>query len=136
MALAEAADDSAQLLQALAELGTVRMFRGHGVQHELMARALALESSAGEVAIEQRPTLELGMQLLYTDEFDQARPLLQAAAARALEHGSVDARSEALLLLTELEIWTGNWPLADQYASECLELARQLDTSNGEPIAL
>jgi DNA-binding CsgD family transcriptional regulator len=134
--LAEAADDSAQLLQALAELGTVRMFRGHGVQHELMARALALESSAGEVAIDKRPTLELGMQLLFTDEFDQARPLLQAEAARALEHGSIDARSDALLLLTELEIWTGNWPLADQYASECLELARQLDTSNGEPVAL
>jgi AAA ATPase domain len=54
--LAEAADDIAQLVQALAELGTVRMFRGHGVQHELMARALALESSAGEVAIEQSPT--------------------------------------------------------------------------------
>ena len=134
--LAEAADDIAQLVQALAELGTVRMFRGHGVQHELMARALALESSAGEVAIEHSPTLELGMQLLYNDEFDQARPLLQAEAARALEHGSIDARGEALLLLTELEIWSGNWPLADQYASECLELARQLDTSNGEPIAL
>jgi tetratricopeptide (TPR) repeat protein len=133
--LAEAADDIAQLPQALAALGTVRMFRGRGVQHELMARALALES-AGEVAIEQRPTLDLGMQLLFTDEFDQARHLLQAEAARALEHGSVDVRGEALLLLTELEIRTGNWPLADQYASECLELARQLDTSNGEPIAL
>jgi DNA-binding CsgD family transcriptional regulator len=136
VALAEAADDVAQLVQALAELGTVRMFRGHGVQHELMARALALESSAGEVAIEQSPTLELGMQLLYSDEFDQARHLLQAEAARALEHGNIDARSETLLLLTELEIRAGNWALADQYASECLELARQLDTSNGEPIAL
>jgi DNA-binding CsgD family transcriptional regulator len=136
VALAEAADESAQLLQALAELGTVRVFRGHGVQHELMARALALESSAGEVAIDKRPTLELGMQLLFTDEFDQARHLLQAEAARALEHGNIDARSDALLLLTELEIWTGNWALADQYASECLELARQLDTSNGEPVAL
>jgi hypothetical protein len=76
------------------------------------------------------------MQLLYSDEFDQARHLLQAEAARALEHGSIDVRSEALLLLTELEIRAGSWPLADQYASECLELARQLDTSNGEPMAL
>jgi DNA-binding CsgD family transcriptional regulator len=134
--LAEAADDIAQLVQALAELGTVRMFHGLGVQHELMARALALESSAGEVVIEQSPTRELGRQLLYNDEFDQARHLLQAEAARALEHGSIDARGEALLLLTELEIWSGNWPLADQYASECLELARQLDTTNGEPLAL
>jgi DNA-binding CsgD family transcriptional regulator len=136
VALAEAADDIAQLLQALAELGTVRAFRGHGVQHELMARALALESSAGDVPIDKSPRLELGMQLLYTDEFDQARHLLQTEAARALEHGNIDARGDALLLLTELEIHTGNWPLADQYASECLELARQLDTSNGEPIAL
>jgi tetratricopeptide (TPR) repeat protein len=136
VALAEAANDSAQLVQALAELGTVRMFRGHGVQHELVARALALESSAGEVAIEKSPKLELGMQLLFADEFDQARRLLQAEAARALEYGSIDARGEALLLLTELEIRTGNWPLADQYASECLELARQVNTSNGEPAAL
>jgi hypothetical protein len=136
VALAEAAGDIAQLLQALTELGTVRVFRGYGVQQELMARALALESSAGEVAIDKRPTLELGLQLLFTDEFDQARRLLEGGAARALEHGDVDARSDALLLLTELEIRTGNWPLADQYASECLELARQVNTSNREPVAL
>jgi tetratricopeptide (TPR) repeat protein len=136
VALAEAADDITQLVQALAELGTVRMFRGGGVQHELMARVLALESSVGELAIEQTPTLELGMQLLFTDEFDQARHLLQAEATRALEHGSVEARGEALLLLIELEIRTGNWPLADQYASECLELARQLNISNAEPATL
>jgi DNA-binding CsgD family transcriptional regulator len=136
VALAEAADDIPQLVQALAELGTVRMFRGHGVQHELMARALALASLISETAIEQSPMLELGMQLLFADEFDQARHLLQAEAARALEHGSVDVRGEALLLLTELEIWIGNWPLADQYASECLALARQVNTSNGEPATL
>jgi DNA-binding CsgD family transcriptional regulator len=134
--LAEAGGDGAQLLQALTQLGTVRMFRGHGVQHELMARALALASSAGEVAIEQRSTLELGMQLLYADEFDQARRLLQAEAVRALEHGSVEARNDALLLLTEVEVRTGNWPLADQYASEYLELARQMDISANEPAAL
>ena len=81
VALAEAADDSEQLLQALADLGTVRMFRGHGLQHELMTRALALESSAGEVAIENRPTHELGLQLLLADEFDQARRLLQRPPA-------------------------------------------------------
>jgi hypothetical protein len=52
-----------------------------------------------------------------------------------VEYGRIDLRSEALLLLNELEIWIGNWPLADQYASECLELARQVDTSNGEPAA-
>jgi hypothetical protein len=134
--LAEAANDIAQLLQALAELGTVRMFRGHGVQHELMARALALESSAGEVTIERSPTLQLGMQLLFTDELDQARHPLQAEAARALEHGRIEDRGEALLFLTELEIWTGNWPLADQYASESLELSRQQNISNGEPASL
>jgi DNA-binding CsgD family transcriptional regulator len=136
VALAEAAHDSAQLRQALADLATVRMFRGHGVQHELMARALALESSAGEVAIENRPTHELGLQLLYTDEFDQARQLLRAEDERALEHGDVDSRLGALPLLTVLEIRAGDWPLADQYASEHLELARQADNSNGEPIAL
>jgi DNA-binding CsgD family transcriptional regulator len=136
VALAEAARDSAQLRQALADLATVRMFRGHGVQHELMTRALALESRAGETAIENRPTHELGLQLLHTDEFDQARRLLQAEAERALEHGDVDSRLGALPLLTMLEIRAGDWPLADQYATECLELARQADSSNGEPVAL
>jgi hypothetical protein len=52
------------------------MFRGHGVQHELMERALALESSAGEVAFDDRPTFGFGLQLLFADEFDQARRLL------------------------------------------------------------
>jgi DNA-binding CsgD family transcriptional regulator len=136
VALAEAAHDSAQLLQALADLATVRLFRGHGMQHVLMARALALESQAGEVAIENRPTHELGLQLLLADEFDQARRLLQAEDERALEHGDVDSRLGALPLLTVLEVRAGDWPLADQYASEHLELARQADNSNGEPVAL
>jgi len=136
VALAEAADDIAQLVQALAELSTVRMFRGHGVQHELMARALALESSAGEVTIERSPMLQLGMQLLFTEELDRARYALQAEAARALEHGRIEDRCEALLFLTELEVWTGNWLLADQYTSEQLELARQVNASNNESAAL
>jgi DNA-binding CsgD family transcriptional regulator len=136
VALAEAAGDTEQHVRALADLSTVRMFRGRGVQHELMARALALESSAGEVAIEEGPAAQLGMQLLFADEFDQARHLLQGEAARALQRGSVYARGDALLHLTELEIRTGNWPLADQYASECLELARQADIMNWEPAAL
>jgi DNA-binding CsgD family transcriptional regulator len=134
--LAEAARDSAQLLQALADLGTVRMYRGHGVQHALMTRALALESSAGEVAIENPPTHELGLQLLHTDELDQARRLLQAEDERALQHGDVNSRLGALPLLTVLEIRAGDWPRADQYASEHLELARQADNANGEPVAL
>jgi DNA-binding CsgD family transcriptional regulator len=112
------------------------MFRGHGAQHALMTRALALESSVGETAIDNRPTHELGLQLLLTDEFDQARRLLQAEATRALGHGNVDSRGGALLLLTMLEIRAGDWPLADQYASECLELARQADSSNAEPVGL
>ncbi len=136
VALAEAAGDPERLSRALANLGTVRMLRGRGVQHELMARALALESSAGEVAIEESPTFEFGMQLLFADEFDQARHLLQGEAARALQRGSVYARGDALLHLTEVEIRTGNWHLADQYASECLELERQADIMNWEPAAL
>jgi DNA-binding CsgD family transcriptional regulator len=136
VALAEAAHDHAQLLQAFADLATVGMYRGHGLQQELMTRALALESRAGETAIGNRPTHELGLQLLLTDEFDQARRLLQAEAARALEHGDVDLRVGALPLLTVLEIRAGDWPLADQYASECLELACQADNANGEPVAL
>jgi DNA-binding CsgD family transcriptional regulator len=136
VALAEAAGDTEQRVHALAELGTIRMFRGRGVQHELMARALTLESSAGGVAIEDSPTAQLGQQLLFADEFDQARRLLQGEAARALQQGSVYARCAALLHLTELEIRTGNWPLADQHASECLELARQADITNWGPTAL
>jgi DNA-binding CsgD family transcriptional regulator len=136
VALAEAAGDIAQLVQALAELGTIRMLRGRGVQHELMARALTLESSAGGVAIEDSPTAQLGVQLLFADEFDQARRLLEGEAARALQQGSVYARCEALLHLTEVEVRAGNWRLADQHAGEWLELARQADITDLEPAAL
>ena len=53
-----------------------------------------------------------------------------------MEHGNVDSRGGALLLLTVVEVRAGDWPLADLYASECLELARQQDSSNAEPVAL
>jgi hypothetical protein len=80
--------------------------------------------------------MEHCLQLMVADEFIQARRLLQAEAERALQHGNIDLRGAALLRLTVVEIQTGDWPLADQYASECLELARQVDNANAEPIAL
>jgi DNA-binding CsgD family transcriptional regulator len=133
---AEVAGDGLLLVRALAELGGVRALLGRGLQRPLMARALALTPTVEGLRAYDSPERTFGLALTWADDLDEARRLLHLAAGRAAEQGDIHGQGSVLGHLVDLELRAGNWQLADRYAAEAWELARQMDIGNEEPAAL
>jgi DNA-binding CsgD family transcriptional regulator len=130
VATAEQIGDEQLLVSALADLSYVRFLRGFGVQREFSERALALQYSARRLPAIFRPALLFARQLMWTDDLDAARLLLQGEAQHAIEQADLTNQANLLMYLAELEILAGNWALADRYADEGLELIRPIDAGN------
>jgi DNA-binding CsgD family transcriptional regulator len=120
--------DPALLAMALGLAAAAEFFLGKGIDHELMARAIALEDSHGsELPPTSSPRLSLAQQLLWTDDFEGARPLLERQHRRALERGAEADREGILFHLVELECRAGNLDRADRYVGELRRLHWELD---------
>jgi DNA-binding CsgD family transcriptional regulator/tetratricopeptide (TPR) repeat protein len=131
VACARAAPGGELLADALSELGLARFVQGHGVEEELMRRALAVAPTRLSYLVET-PRTRLGMMLTWAGRLDEARPLLEADLGLASARGDVAAEALMIYHLTELECWARNLPRADELGQRCLELARQLPPSNAE----
>jgi DNA-binding CsgD family transcriptional regulator len=130
---AREAGDHALAAAVLTELGLVRFSNGEGPQRELYEEALreqAIAESPHPTAL--RPEWSLGCQLVQAGDPDAAAPLLAEALALSRETGGAEAEMGALMLLAHANLETGDWPLADAYSAEALELAEQIQISNGE----
>ena len=128
---ARAAVDGARLVGdvavealALASLGLTRLLRGAGVGPELR-RAAALEQRLPVFLGTQAPALRLGLALLVTDDYDEARAVFVDAHERALAAGHEDARAMILSYQSAIERRSGDWSRARTLAEEAGELARQ-----------
>lgn len=92
---------------------------GRGLDHELFRAAIELER-------EHRPFVTDSAEAAYatllkqTDELDTARALLLELLERAADDGAVPF---VLSHLPQLELWAGNWDLAEDYAQRHLEAA-------------
>jgi DNA-binding CsgD family transcriptional regulator len=128
---AEAAPERELLADALSELGLARFWQGHGVEEEVMRRALALAPATLPYFMETSRT-RLGMVLTWAGRLQEARPLLEADLALATARGDVAAEGMMIYHLTELEVWARDLPRAEELARRCLELARQMPPSNME----
>jgi DNA-binding CsgD family transcriptional regulator/xanthine/CO dehydrogenase XdhC/CoxF family maturation factor len=131
--LARAADDHSLASIVLAELGLVRFANGEGVQrglHEEALREEALADKANDMGLP--PEWALGRQLAHAGEVDEARPLLERALERSREFGSAESEMGILMILGELELNAGRWAEADRHSAEALEIAEQIQISNGE----
>ena len=124
LALLEAQEDpepdllaSALLASALADYYT-----GKGVCRDLFQRAGELEQARDRPAISWRARTLLASALKYADELAEARELYEEAHRLALEESDESSLPDLLGHLAELELWAGNWPLADRYAAECLDV--------------
>jgi DNA-binding CsgD family transcriptional regulator len=131
VAWARRAPPAELLADALSELGLARFQQGHGVEEELMRRALALAPTGLPYFIET-PRTRLGMVLTWAGRLNEARPLLEADLELASARGDVAAEGLVIYHLAELECWARDLPRAEELARRCLELARQLPPSNSE----
>ena len=99
---------------------------GLGIRDDLVRRALALERHSPIARVADRASAGLAVWLKWADELDEARRiLLELLEAAHAEHDE-SSLPFAVSHLPQLELWAGNWPLAERYAQEHLELAEQL----------
>ena len=109
---------------SLASLGLTRLLRGAGVGPELR-HAAALERRLPEFLGQQAPSLRLGLALLVTDDYDEARRVFADSHDRALASGHEDARAMILSYRSTIERRAGDWARARTLADAARELARQ-----------
>jgi DNA-binding CsgD family transcriptional regulator len=120
--------DPALLAMALSSAAASEFWLGRGIDHDLMARTIALEDSLDRgLPSYSSPRISLAQQLLWTDDFEQARPLLEGQHHLALERGQEGERAAILFHLVELECRSGNLERADRYAGELRRLNWELD---------
>jgi DNA-binding CsgD family transcriptional regulator len=89
----------------------------------LVERALMAERSAARPSVAERFSGALGVFLKYADDYDGARPWLEATLRTAEEEGDEAGIPYALSHLPQLELWTGHWSKAEEYALRHLEVA-------------
>jgi DNA-binding CsgD family transcriptional regulator len=133
---AELAEDDALRCAALAVFGLVNFRLGRGIDHEAMARAVALEESLALPPTMWSPKLLLCDQLFWSHDLTGARRLaeeLREAARGADGRHSPSFVSEALaepepvFYLALIEWRAGNW----RRAAELAEEARAPDEQSG-----
>jgi DNA-binding CsgD family transcriptional regulator len=90
---------------------------------ELVKRALDAEARAARPSVSERFSGALGVYLKYADDFDGARPWLEETLRVAEEEGDEAGIPYALSHLPQLELWTGHWAKAEEYARRYLEVA-------------
>ena len=99
---------------------------GKAIRMDLFDRALSLES--------KRPTWEVStipaLWWKYIDDYPRARERLHLHLGWARETGDASSDADILAHLAELELWAGDWQLANQYANASVDAAEQM----GQPL--
>jgi DNA-binding CsgD family transcriptional regulator len=119
--------DSRVEASALVAFAAARYYLGEGVDVAALERAIRLEEGLEPRRAAWRASTVLGQWLKYADDFDRARPLLESGYRVAQEEGDDSSLPDVVAHLAELELWAGNWELAERYAGECLEAAERTE---------
>lgn len=119
--------DTGLVASALMAFAEKEVGSGRGIPMDAMERAIALQQQTEPPPVFWRASTNLGVYLIFIDEFDRARPILEAAHREALEEGDEGSLPNILGSLGELELWTGNWPTALRYGEDCVRLAEQTE---------
>jgi DNA-binding CsgD family transcriptional regulator len=128
---AERAPPDTVLVEALSALALVRFGRGYGVQREVADRAIELEKSLGAPStVYEKASTQLGLQLFWAGEHEEAREIFGRELAGAVQQGDVWSQAALQSHLADLERRAGNWVEADTYAARALELDRQINETS------
>ncbi len=116
--------DSRILSAALVGLAMARHYTGQGLSRDVLARAIELEEGSAErPPVTWRAKSNLGLFLMWADDFDGARAILEADRQDAADEGDGSSLPDILWKLAELELWAGDWERAADYANTCVEAA-------------
>ena len=123
--LAEESGDEEKLAIAIGELCHVQAIVGMPWDRPAMERALEIEARIGSIPPHLRPSVQLGVIALVTDELETARPLFVRELQRVRELGDEPGAFHVLFRLAELELRAGNWADALTHGREAVTLTRQ-----------
>jgi hypothetical protein len=130
MRMLDSMDDPDPATVGLAIMAKVEADSGSGLHPVpdpvLVERALAAERRAARPSVTERFSGALGVFLKYADDFDGARPWLEQTLQTAVDEGDEAGVPYALSHLPQLELWTGHWAKAEEYARWHLEVATEL----------
>jgi tetratricopeptide (TPR) repeat protein len=119
--------DPALLSSALVAYALGEYYVGRGLRRGALERAIALEPAEHRPRAAWAANAVFGQLLKYTDDYEAARPRLEEAYRLALEEGDESSLPDLAGHLSELELWTGDWPAADRYARESFDAAERTE---------
>jgi DNA-binding NarL/FixJ family response regulator len=123
LALLEPMGDDADpeaLALALSMRARNRLALGHGLERELVERAIAVGPT-------REAAHQYGQWLKYVDDFEEARQWLTQSLHEARAEGDETAMPNILQQLAMTECWAGRLELARDYAVRACELAEELE---------
>jgi DNA-binding CsgD family transcriptional regulator len=125
VALSEHLGDSVILVSSLAALGMIEFTLGRGLPSPPLERALDIEASASDGRVLRQPLQHWAAALVFSDRFDEARPILLEVHDRGVAQGDASVLPWPLMRLAHLELLSGDWARAAAHAEAGLDAARQ-----------
>jgi DNA-binding CsgD family transcriptional regulator len=122
---ADEAGDETRLAIAIGEACHAQAIVGVPWDRDAMARALEIEKRVDGLPPSQRPSFQLAVISLVTDDLDTARGLLVAELDRVRRLGDEPGLFHALFRVAELELRAGDWAAALKAAREAVALTGQ-----------
>jgi DNA-binding CsgD family transcriptional regulator len=122
---AEEAGDERQLAMAIGDACAREALLALPWNREAMARVLEIEQRIDDLAPWTRPSYQLAVITIATDDLDTARPLVTAELERARRLGNEPGVFHLLLRVVDLELRAGHWSEALRAAREAHALAQQ-----------
>jgi DNA-binding CsgD family transcriptional regulator len=100
---------------------------GHGIRHDLMARADALDAWSDRLRVVEHPDHDFGRIMLEAGDLAGARYRFNRMRDRARAAGDWNSMPYLLGHLAWLELESGNWALATEYVGEREQLHFQTE---------
>jgi DNA-binding CsgD family transcriptional regulator len=99
---------------------------GDAIDGRALERVLELERRAPRPSVSDRISAALGAVLKYRDDLAGARLWLERTHRAALDEGDEASLPYVLNHFPQLDLWTGDWTLAEAHARGALEISMEL----------
>jgi DNA-binding CsgD family transcriptional regulator len=135
--LAEAQPDPTVLAMARTAHAHVTYLAGQGISTELIDRTASLERATRHLPLENSPRMAWAIMLAHVGEAPDAARREFAALRRQAQESGLDVSLPLLLFfMSDLECRTGDWPMADRYATESIDAATRSEQLFRAPLGL
>jgi DNA-binding CsgD family transcriptional regulator len=112
---------------ALAQAAGARFRAGRGLDHDMFARAIAIERGHDYRRLSDRADANYAALLKYADELDTSETMLNALLDEARATGDLTSIAYSIAHLVSIALWRGQIAQGRAYADEHLTLATQGD---------